>query len=433
MFEQKTYVLSFSKESLIFSRVTDGKETNATILETIPYTPETLVQTLRTIQKKYTKHVRILLPESFAYTGTLAVPFIEIMERADIQKKAQELIPEDLSNTVWDYSVISETALKTTTITLLALVQPFATTLNTALKQAGIVAEVVEPISCTLARGFPQEVSPIVILSAQESSFLAVAVEKGHVIATQTLSMVTSEAVEQFIQFLRTACKKTIQKIVVTDQTLKASLTTFDKKDIPIIVQSVDLTILIGTEKIDTEKNQSSLRISMPTTIGPAVIQQSPQEGQKKQPILLVILLLMIIVGLITGAFFYFLNQEKEAAAPQKPIVSKTPHLNPPKETPTPKPQLTKSALSLAVLNGTKTAGLALSLASALTQQGYTVTTTGNADTSSYTQTEIRYKKIVPYDFRLALDKLVKTFYANIVEKDIADSEATDVVIVIGQ
>jgi hypothetical protein len=54
-------------------------------------------------------------------------------------------------------------------------------------------------------------------------------------------------------------------------------------------------------------------------------------------------------------------------------------------------PTVAPSAVKVQVLNGSGTPGLAAKAAASLTSAGYTVVGTGNADTSSYTQTQVRF------------------------------------------
>jgi hypothetical protein len=79
----------------------------------------------------------------------------------------------------------------------------------------------------------------------------------------------------------------------------------------------------------------------------------------------------------VLHAFFADLSAEPEApAAPSEPAAPET---------------VSPGEISVAVYNGSGISGLASSTAAALQAEGYTVATTGNADSSEYTATEIRY------------------------------------------
>jgi LCP family protein required for cell wall assembly len=62
-----------------------------------------------------------------------------------------------------------------------------------------------------------------------------------------------------------------------------------------------------------------------------------------------------------------------------------------PKPSATPAPKVSPADVTVQVYNGTGTAGLASTAAAALQKAGFTVSSTGNADSANYTRTEIRY------------------------------------------
>lgn len=79
-----------------------------------------------------------------------------------------------------------------------------------------------------------------------------------------------------------------------------------------------------------------------------------------------------------------------EPSASPTPEATQTPEAS---QTPatTPAPVSAKSAITLRVLNGTKTAGLAATAKTKLTAAGFSVRTTGNATNQTYTSTYIYY------------------------------------------
>jgi hypothetical protein len=102
---------------------------------------------------------------------------------------------------------------------------------------------------------------------------------------------------------------------------------------------------------------------------------------------------------------------------------------------PTVKPTGAKKSVSLtvAVLNGSGTKGAAKSLSTALSDAGYTVSRTGNADAFTYTGVTIQIKK----SDQQALDQLKKDLSAKdyLVSKssaDLAESTDVDAVIILG-
>lgn len=103
------------------------------------------------------------------------------------------------------------------------------------------------------------------------------------------------------------------------------------------------------------------------------------------------VVLAVIILALVAGGFLLRKNIKKVlqpgAVQPSPSMVAQTAQ-----PTPTP-PALVRSEWTLEVLNGSATAGLAKKVAVKLEALGYPVIKTGNADKSSYAQTEILVKK----------------------------------------
>jgi LCP family protein required for cell wall assembly len=79
--------------------------------------------------------------------------------------------------------------------------------------------------------------------------------------------------------------------------------------------------------------------------------------------------------------FFAHLSDDAAPATSAAPSTSAAPTT----------PAVVPSSVQVQVLNGSGTSGLAAKAASALTSAGYRVVGTGNADTSKYTQTQVRY------------------------------------------
>ncbi len=92
-----------------------------------------------------------------------------------------------------------------------------------------------------------------------------------------------------------------------------------------------------------------------------------------------------------------------------------------------------KKSLTIAVLNGSGTKGAAKEMSTALTNAGYLVSRTGNADAFTYEDITVQIKK----SKQQFLDQLKKDLSANnyLVTKstsDLEESESTDAVVIVG-
>ena len=112
----------------------------------------------------------------------------------------------------------------------------------------------------------------------------------------------------------------------------------------------------------------------------------------------------------------------------QKP----TPTALPPTAVPTQKP-VDLTAYTIAILNGSGISGKAAEVKTSLITAGFKVSSTGNADKSTYTKTEISAKKTVNHDFLTKLeDELNKTYDVDTTVASAPDSDTTDVTVTLG-
>jgi len=112
------------------------------------------------------------------------------------------------------------------------------------------------------------------------------------------------------------------------------------------------------------------------------------------------------------------------------------------KATPTPLPKPTAAptavpvnlkAYSVSVLNGSGITGQAGKVKDSLTTDGFNVASTGNADNSNYTQTEIAAKKSVSQAYLSKLEaELGKTLSVDSTIAPLQDSSSTDVTVTLG-
>ena len=102
-----------------------------------------------------------------------------------------------------------------------------------------------------------------------------------------------------------------------------------------------------------------------------------------------------------------------------------------PKKTVPPTPIIKKDELKIKVLNGSGTKGKASEVKDLLKEKGYQEILTDNADNFDYKQTELQVKKSISSSSTTIKNDL-KDYVAKFKESTLAESEAADVVIIIG-
>lgn len=101
-------------------------------------------------------------------------------------------------------------------------------------------------------------------------------------------------------------------------------------------------------------------------------------------------------------------------------------------EAPTEKP-VDLSAFTVSVLNGSGVVGKASEVKTTLTTAGFKVSTTGNADKSDYTTTQISAKKSVDKAYIEKLEEELKKSFEVTAASTAPETDTTDVTVTIGK
>lgn len=192
--------------------------------------------------------------------------------------------------------------------------------------------------------------------------------------------------------------------------------------------------------------------------------QQFPASTSSKRPsgfsrLVFIIIALAILGGIVFGAYKFLGSRGKKEEASVTPTPTEfvfptdtpaptpTPEVKPspsisPTKTPTPKPSinpidkttgLDRSKLSIEILNGSGTAGVAKKAADILKNLGYSVTSTGNADNFNYETTTIEVKS-TKSDYLVLLKKdLTNSYSIGTSSSTLSASVSADARIIVGK
>jgi len=146
--------------------------------------------------------------------------------------------------------------------------------------------------------------------------------------------------------------------------------------------------------------------------------ESSPLDKKNKNFFKLGIIVLIIILAITGIVFFFFFNSSsKTAPVEEKKTVEPTKALE--------KAQIDKSEWTLEVLNGSGVAGAAAKAAAKLTEQGYTVISTGNADNQDYKKSELFVAENMQSKAQLLIDDLKDAYGLTEVKSILKDSTAS--------
>ncbi len=228
----------------------------------------------------------------------------------------------------------------------------------------------------------------------------------------------------------------TTPSVVLPDSTPN----TADKKeDIQVSTPSASVQPPVDTPTTPATP-ATSLRSA--TSASETFLEGLPEKSSsKKGTIVLLLIILLVLCGAFGGYIYWrqgknilsqkfslpsFISNKNNSA---KSEVKITPTLV---VTPTPT-AIDKSQYSIQVLNGSGVTGEAAKVKQFLTSDGFSVSTTGNADNENYTDTEIKAKSSVSQAFLTELMKeLSVTYSVSSTTSVLSAQSSADIIVIIG-
>ncbi len=174
------------------------------------------------------KNIRIVLAETLVYVTVLSFPRGTVLTRENIRARAEEVIPEDLQKTDWDFRTLGYSEHSKGDSEMLVQVavieRVFSNYLERAIQSSKMRVESIVPESCLLASFEAHEEGVVVIAEQDRESFLLLAACRGVVLATETKKGELTEGdIEQFLTFLSSRKLEQVTKVFfsrVTDPAL---------------------------------------------------------------------------------------------------------------------------------------------------------------------------------------------------------------------
>ena len=228
-----------------------------------------------------------------------------------------------------------------------------------------------------------------------------------------------------------------------------------DVKETPVVAVEPEKPVVTVPETVPsgeipvTASPVTSVSASTQTPATPAASsaetfsEELPPVRSSKGGLIIVLVLVLLIVCGAVGGYIYLKGGLKLPSLSsistwlplKKSSVNNTTTVTPTRVvTPTPTPvAVDKTKYTIKVLNGSGVPGGAAKLKESLTTDGYTVSSTGNASTSDYTNTEISAKVAVDAAFISALrTELSKSYVVSSNLVALPAQAATDIIVTIG-
>ncbi|RJQ38058.1 LytR family transcriptional regulator [Candidatus Microgenomates bacterium] len=206
-------------------------------------------------------------------------------------------------------------------------------------------------------------------------------------------------------------------------------IATENKPEDPQVEQTAEESELQKSEEkeaVDEEKSIAENNI-MDKTASEEENNPGGRRNIKKMFFNVLTFLIIFLLGMLAGGFIFYtkginLNKPEQKEVVQAPTATPTPTEVP----------VDLSKYTIKVLNGSKTKGEAGKLKEELTAGGFNVLSTGNAASSSFTETVIKAKAQVDKAYLKKLKEFLSESYVLASEEELDDTEKTDVNITIG-
>lgn len=268
MFSSKKTVIFITKSKVKITRVDLGKP-KETIIGEFDWTQESLSNSLSKFTKIIGNSARLVLSEDFVYVIFLSFPNDAVLNKDIIRQKAQELIPENLNETVWDYKEIpSVSSSYPKKIQVAASVKKLFENLSLSFFKSSLHVQQIEPLSFSLARFAKNQEEIILFIYIYDKVFLTL-VQNGVIQATERIELpLNRDKVNKFIAFTKQQMKVIPERIIFCGNTGDINLKEYEDKNFKTEIQDLSPTISLAYKKPIENNNGKELNIELVKNFG---------------------------------------------------------------------------------------------------------------------------------------------------------------------
>lgn len=302
MFESKKSILFITKSKVKITKVTLGKF-KETIIGEFDWTQETLSNSLSKFRKIIGNSARLVLSEDFVYVALLSFPYGTILNKDIIKQKAQELIPENLNETVWDYREIpSVSSAQSKKIQVAAVVKKLFENLSWLILKSGLHVQQIEPLSFSFSRFAKNQEKSILFIYIYGEVFLTL-VQKDAILATERLELpLNKDKLNKFIAFTKQELAVSPEKIIFCGNTGDLNLIEYEIESIKTEIQDLSPTMSLAYKKPIKGAHEKELNIELMNNYKTHKSFNNPQ----KSPNLFIVGIIIGVIIIIFEIFLYF-------------------------------------------------------------------------------------------------------------------------------
>ncbi len=280
MFANKTTVVFITKSKIKITSVENAKKPKETILFESNWSLDNLAQILEKSKKLIGTSPRLLLSEDFVYIVSFTLNPTENPVQNIIKQKAQELIPEDLNETIWDYKEIGDKK-----YIAASCIKRLFDPLKEILIKSKITFDLIQPLSYSFTRLNQKDVNPLLFVYLYDKVYLTF-LEHEAIIATYSFSLpLVKENLKKIIENVAEKNNVTPKRIIIFGNTDNINLKDFELDKMKSEIQNLSPSISLGIQedfkdkdkkvlnlqfiKVSDQSNTSVLNGSSQTTVNP--------------------------------------------------------------------------------------------------------------------------------------------------------------------
>lgn len=263
MFTKTKSIIYITKSKIKLVNVTRGKKPKEETIDEALWMSDSLENILLKFKKNVKGAARILLSEDFVYVVTLSFPVGSFVNRNNVQEKSQELIPENLNETAWDYKVTTSS-----TIQVVAVVPSLSEKLTEAIIKTGFRIEEIMPLSYVLANFAKNQDIPLLFVYKDEEILLALT-QKGTVITTKRIlnNTIDKNGINQFIAFAKDQFSKEPKSIIFCGDTANIDVTQYQNENLKVEIQDISPIVSLAYKEDLKGKDEDVLNIELTTIL----------------------------------------------------------------------------------------------------------------------------------------------------------------------
>jgi len=210
-----------------------------------PWEPETLAATIRDLRVAFPARTRLVLAEEWIYSVAVSLPKKEACDRSCVADAIRDRIPENLSDTVWDFSFMGKGRIagkSETFIHAVVVKKEFFENVVGPFRSAGFSIESIDAESCAIARLFRREREPLILGRGERNGrTLLLSVNQGPPLTTEIIEAGKAGEAGRFVEFAGKRAGTDFRRAYCSSSVPEAARTALEHAGLAVETREFDL------------------------------------------------------------------------------------------------------------------------------------------------------------------------------------------------